>query len=49
MPAMIQESWPKPSLPRTLPTTRSAPGATPFSVPPEAAPVPAMVEATWVP
>ena len=49
MPARIQESWPLPSSARTLPMCRAAPGATPFSLPPEAAPVPAMVDATWVP
>lgn len=49
MPAMIQESWPEPLLSRTLPISSSAPGATPFSTPPDAAPVPAIVEATCVP
>src|SRR5690606_40510755 len=37
-----------PSL-QTLPISRSAPGATPGRSPFDAAPVPAMVAATWVP
>ena len=49
MASMIHESWPEPSAPSTLPTSRSAPSATPRWVPPLAAPVPAIVEATWVP
>ncbi len=50
MPAMTQESWPEPSAPpRTLPTNRSAPGATPLLSPPEAAPEPTIVPATCVP
>ena len=50
MPAMTQESWPKPSAPpSTFPAIRSAPGATPLKSPPEAAPVPTIVLATWVP
>ncbi len=47
--SMIQESWPKPSAPSTLPTRRLAPSATPRCVPSDAAPLPAMVEATCVP
>ncbi len=46
MPASTQESWPEPSSESTLPMCRSAPGATPFSLPSDAAPVPAMVDAT---
>ncbi len=38
-----------PLLLRTLPMMRSVPGATPVLSLLEAAPVPAMVEATWVP
>ena len=49
IPSMIQDSAPEPASLRTLPIARSAPGATPFSFPSEAAPVPATVEATWVP
>ena len=49
MASMIHESWPEPSAPSTLPTSRSAPSATPRCVPSLAAPVPAIVEATWVP
>ena len=49
MPAMTQESSPDPLSLSTLPTSRFAPGATPRSVPPDAAPVPAIVEAVWVP
>ena len=49
MPAMIHESWPYPSSPSTLPTISEAPGATPFSAPPDAAPDPPMVDSTWVP
>jgi hypothetical protein len=49
MPSMIQESLPKPSSLSTLPTISFAPGATPRSEPPDAAPVPAIVEAVWVP
>ncbi len=49
MPAMISDSLPKPSSERTLPTARVAPGATPFSLPSEAAPLPPTVEATCVP
>ena len=49
MPAMIPESLPAAVVVEDLADHRSAPGATPFSLPPEAAPVPAMVEATWVP
>nr|BFE73469.1 hypothetical protein GCM10020092_067700 [Actinoplanes digitatis] len=49
MPSSTHESWPEPLLLRTLPTMRSAPGATPLYEPPEAAPVPTIVEATCVP
>ncbi len=49
MPAMIQEIAPDPPSSRTLPTIRSAPGATPFFLPPLAAPDPPTVDATWVP
>ena len=47
--AMIHESWPEPAVSSTLPTSRFAPSATPRCVPPLAAPVPAIVEATCVP
>ncbi len=49
MPAMIHDSWPLPSELSTLPTASRAPKATPRSCPSEALPVPATVEATWVP
>src|SRR5690606_2539924 len=49
MPSMIHEVWPVPSLLSTLPDSSRAPGATPVYRPPEAAPVPSTVEATWVP
>ncbi len=49
MPSMTWDSVPKPSSPRTLPISRSAPGATPLRAPPEAAPEPPTIEATWVP
>ncbi|KMS89610.1 hypothetical protein ACZ91_19535 [Streptomyces regensis] len=49
MPAMICDIAPEPELSSTLPTSRSASGATPRSLPPDAAPVPATVEAVWVP
>lgn len=49
MPAMIQDDWPRPALFSTLPTSSSAPGATPLRLPWEAAPEPAIVDATWVP
>ncbi len=49
IPAMISDSLPKPSSSRTLPTARVAPGATPFSLPSEAAPLPPTVEVTCVP
>ncbi|MDQ1049292.1 hypothetical protein QFZ76_007528 [Streptomyces sp. V4I2] len=49
MPAMIHDDWPEPALLRTLPTISSAPGATPLRLPSEAAPEPAIVDATWVP
>lgn len=49
MASMIPESAPEPSSLRTLPTSRSAAGATPLLAPSEAAPDPAMVEATCVP
>ncbi len=49
MPAMICDSVPEPSSLRTLPTARTAPGATPFSLPSDPAPLPPTVEATWVP
>lgn len=49
MPAMICDSLPEPWSPSTLPTARAAPGATPFSRPSEAAPLPPIVEVTCVP
>lgn len=49
MPAMIPDVAPDPVLSSTLPISRSASGATPRSLPSEAAPVPATVEAVWVP
>lgn len=49
MPAMTQEDCPKPVLSSTLPTIRSAPGATPLYLPPDAAPDPTIVDATCVP
>jgi hypothetical protein len=49
MPAMIHESSPYPSSARTLPTSRSAPGATPRSAPPEALPLPPTVDRVCVP
>ncbi len=49
MPARIQDSCPLPLSLSTLPMASWAPGATPFSRPSEAAPVPATVDATWVP
>ncbi len=49
MPAMICDSLPEPESFSTLPIARSAPGATPFSLPSEAAPLPPTVEATCVP
>src|SRR5207248_2630675 len=49
IPAMIQESSPLPSSVSTLPTISFAPGATPRYFPPEAAPDPVMMDATWVP
>ncbi|RAO49918.1 hypothetical protein ONO86_02401 [Micromonospora noduli] len=48
MPARIAESL-QPASSQTLPSSSVASGATPRYLPPEAAPVPAMVEATWVP
>lgn len=49
IPAMICDSLPEPWSSSTLPTASAAPGATPFSAPSDAAPVPATVEATCVP
>ena len=49
MPARTIESSPLPVSSSTLPTSRSAPGATPLRRPPEAAPLPAIVAATCVP
>jgi hypothetical protein len=49
IPAMIHEVEPEPESPRTLPLSKLAPGATPFLRPPDAAPEPAIVSATWVP
>ncbi|CAM5256546.1 hypothetical protein SFIMM107S_01148 [Streptomyces griseus] len=49
MPAMIQEAAPDPVSLRTLPTSRSVPGATPLFFPSLAAPEPPTVDATWVP
>lgn len=46
---MTASSGQKPSSVQTLPISSFASGATPLYVPPEAAPVPAMVEAVWVP
>ena len=48
MPARIDDSG-QPSRTHTLPSSSCAPGATPRYWPPEAAPLPAMVDATWVP
>ena len=48
MPARIHDSA-QPNSTHTLPSSSCAPGATPVYRPLEAAPVPAMVEATWVP
>ncbi len=47
--SMIHESWPQPLASSTFPTSSCAPSATPRWVPSLAAPVPAIVEATWVP
>lgn len=49
MPSMIADSVPSCGVRQHLPTYRAAPGATPFFAPSEAAPDPAMVDATWVP
>ncbi len=49
MPLMTASSGQKPSSVQTLPTSSLASGATPLYLPPEAAPLPAMVEAVWVP
>ncbi|CAM5583049.1 hypothetical protein SGRIM128S_06107 [Streptomyces griseomycini] len=49
MPARMPESSPEPESSRTLPLRILAPGATPLYLPPDLAPVPAAVAATWVP
>lgn len=51
IPAMTPESSPSPESSSTLPTRSRAPGATPayFASVGDAAPEPAIVEATWVP
>lgn len=49
IPAMIPESEPPPSSSRTLALMTPAFGATPLCVPFDPAPLPAAVEATWVP
>ncbi len=49
IPAMIWDSLPEPWSLSTLPTASAASGATPFSRPPEAAPLPPTVEVTCVP
>ncbi|MBB5786473.1 hypothetical protein HD601_001048 [Jiangella mangrovi] len=49
MPAIAHDTEPPPSEPSTLPLSSRAPGATPRRSPSEAAPVPATVDATWVP
>jgi hypothetical protein len=49
MPAMTPESLPEPLSSSTLPSRMAAPGATPRYLPPDFAPVPATIEATWVP
>ena len=49
IPARTAESSPVPVWSRTLPIISRAPGATPPWTPGSAAPVPAIVEATWVP
>ena len=48
MPVMMSESWHS-VVAQTLPTSSFAPGATPRYLPPDAAPLPTMVDATWVP
>ena len=49
IPAMIPDSLPKPKSSSTLPLSRLASKATPLRSPPDRAPVPATIEATWVP
>jgi hypothetical protein len=49
MPSMIDDSYPLPVSSSTFPISSFAPGATPFSCPPLAFPVPATVAATCVP
>lgn len=49
MPAMISESLPEPSSLSTLPTASVASGATPRSLPSEAAPLPPTVDVVCVP
>ncbi len=49
MAPMTADVLPWPFLSSTLPTTSCAPGATPLYFPPEAAPLPTTVSATWVP
>ncbi len=49
MPARMPESSPLPVSSRTLPLRIFAPGATPLYLPPDLAPVPAAMDATWVP
>ena len=49
IPAMIHEVAPEPLSLSTLPFSSAAPGATPFFLPPLAAPEPPAVERVWVP
>ncbi len=49
MPAMTPDSSPVSLSFRTLPFRIFAPGATPLYLPPDLAPVPATMDATWVP
>ena len=49
MPAMIHDSWPKPKSSSTFPLSSLASGATPRYLPPLAAPLPVMIDATCVP
>ncbi len=49
IPAMIPEVLPKPKSSSTFPLSSVASGATPLYLPPDAAPVPAAMLATWVP
>jgi hypothetical protein len=49
IPAMMPDSLPKPKSSRTLPLSRLASKATPLRSPPDRTPVPATIEAKWVP